>query len=249
MTRTILRGIACAAVFAVCASAQTSKSAEERTALEAVINAATADARIAAVENLIAKFADTEFKAWAYGVAGETAAGKRDTGKATFYYEQALKADPKAYNAMLMLAGMIAQTTKEFDLDKEEKLNKAENYVKEALALIPAAVKPNPNVPDAQWEAVKKDDTAMAHVDLGIVATVRKKFDVAITEYKAAIESAATPDPSHMVRLAGAYSDSGKPDDAIYVLDKVLATAELNPAIKQVAESEKSRAQKMKTAK
>jgi tetratricopeptide (TPR) repeat protein len=234
-------------VGAAFGAAQTPKSPEELKAIQAVALAAQPDERIKAVDELVTNFVDTEFKAWAFGAAGDAAQMKRDTPKAIFYYEQALKADAKAYSAMLMLAGLLAQTTRDNDLDKEEKLNKAEKYVKSALELIPAAPKPNPQVTDEQWAEQKRFDTAQAHVDLGLIATVRKKYDQAITEYKAAVETA--PDPGSMIRLGGAYNDAGKFDDAIAMLDKALAVPGLDPTYKRVAEQEKERAQKAKTAK
>ena len=97
--------------------------------------------------------------------------------KAIIYYQQALEANPKDYNSMLMLAAETARTTREFDLDKEEKLTKAEKYAKDGMALIPGATKPNPQVTDAQWEAAKKDDTARGHEALGLIAMARKKYD------------------------------------------------------------------------
>ena len=51
-----------------------------------------------------------------------------------------------------------------------------------------------------------------------------------------------------MVRLASAYDDSGKYDDATALLDKVAASTAPD-AVKKVALSEKQRAEKMKAAK
>ncbi len=237
------------AASAVLVLAQKPKSQKEVDALMAIQQATTADARIAAVENLISKFADTEFKSWAYNVAAEAAQSKRDNPKTIFYYEQAIKADPKNHTAMLMIAGVIAQNTREFDLDKEEKLARAEKYVADGMALIPSAAKPNPQITDAQWELMKKDDAAQGHVDLGMIALVRKKTDVAATEFKTAVETASTPDPIVMIRWAGALNEGNKPDEALAVLDKALATPNLNPQIKNVADAEKARSQKLRTAK
>ncbi len=244
-----LKGIAIVAASAVLATAQKPKSQKEVDALVAIQQATTPDARIAAVEALISNFADTEFKSWAFNVAAETAQAKRDNAKTIFYYEQGIKADPKNHSAMLMIAAVIAQSTRDTDLDKEEKLARAEKYAKDGMALVPSASKPNPQISDAQWEGIKKDDLAQGHVDLGIIANVRKKPDVAVAEFKTAIDTAATPDAVVMVRLGSAYNDGGQPDDAIAALDKALATPELNAQIKAVAESEKARAQKLKTAK
>lgn len=249
MFKKVFTGFALTAAFSMLAMAQKPKSQKEVEALQAVMSAQTPDARITAVEDLISKFSDTEFKSWAYSAAADAAQMKRDVPKAIFYYEQSLKADPKNHGAMLMLAGVIAQNTKEFDLDKDDKLAKAEKYAKDAMAMIPSAAKPNNQVTDAQWDAQKKDDMAQAHVDLGMIATVRKKYDVAATEFKTAVDTASQPDAVAMIRLAGAYTDGGKYDDAVTTLDKVLAMSNLNAQIKQVAESEKARAQKAKTAK
>jgi tetratricopeptide (TPR) repeat protein len=249
MTNQLLRGLAAFAASAAFMLGQKPKSNDEIKALQAIQSAQQPDDRIIAVEALISKFADTEFKDWAFSAAAEAAQQKRDNPKALFYYEQAAKANPKNHNALLMMAALLAQTTRENDLDKEEKLNKAEKYVKTALEMIPTAEKPNPQVTDEQMAALKKDDTAQAHVDLGMIATVRKKYDVSINEYKMAVEGTSQPDAATMIRLAGAYSDGGKPDDSIATLDKVLAMTNLNPAIKSVADAEKARAQKMKTAK
>ena len=82
-----------------------------------------------------------------------------------------------------------------------------------------------------------------------MIAVARKKYDVAAGEYKTATETAADPQPATFIRLGGAYTDSGKPDQAIATLDKVLAMPNLPDQFKQVAQSEKARAEKAKTAK
>ena len=41
--------------------------------------------------------------------------------------------------------------------------------------------------------------------------------------------------------MAGAYTDAGKPDQAVPVLEKVLAMPNLPDQIKQVAQAEKAR--------
>src|SRR5207253_1433436 len=186
--------------------AQKPKSKKEQDAVMAVQSAQAPDDRIAAVDNLIEKFSDTEFKSWALNRAAEAARMKKDSAKAKFYAEQALAADPKDWEAMLLLSSEIASHTREFDLDKDEALNKADKYAKDALAAIPSAPKPNPQVKDDQWDAFKKDNMAQAHESLGTAAMVRKKYDGAIDEYKMAIDIAADKEPATYVRLASAYS-------------------------------------------
>ncbi len=218
------------------------KSQKEAEAVMAIFNATDPDARIKAAEELITKYADTEFKALALQLAAVSCQQKNDFEKMAIYAERTLEADPKNYMAMLMLASGIAQRTREFDLDREEKLTRSEKYARDAQALIKTSPKPRPDITDEQWESAKKDFYAQAHESLALGAMVRKKYDVAIEEFKTAISISSTPDPATMVRLGAAYNLAGKHDDAIAVLDKVMTMADVHPQIKQFAQAEKVRA-------
>ena len=88
---------------------------------------------------------------------------------------------------MLLISTALAQKTREFDLDKEEKLTRAEKLAKQAMDVIPTAPKPRPDIPDAQWDGAKKDAMSEAHQALAMSAVARKKYDVAIAEYKLSI--------------------------------------------------------------
>ena len=229
--------------------AQKPKSQKEVDALLAVQNAQTPEATVSAVDTLIAKFADTEFKSWAFQRAADAEQRKGDSVNAMIYAQRALDADPKAYSAMLLMSGELARSTREFDLDKDDKLNRAEKLAKDALGVIPSVPKPNAAMTDAQWAGVKKDVTAQAHEDLGLVAMGRKKYDVAITEYQTSIDTASTPEPADTVRLAAAYNQAGKPDEALAAINKALAMPNVSAPVKTFAEAEKKRAEDAKNAK
>ena len=236
-------GLALAAGFA---AAQQVKSKKEMDAYMAIQNERDPDQRIKKADDFLTKYADTTLKALVFDIMAEAAEQKGDAAHAMLYSQNALEADPKDFQAMLLISGELARGTRENDLDKDEKLGRAEKLANDAFASLKDAAKPNPKVTDEQWENFKKDQTAQGHVDLGMVALARKKVDVAITEFKAAVDTAATPDPVPMVRLAAAYDQANKPEEAIPVLDKVLAMPNLNPAVKQFAEGEKKRAEAKK---
>jgi hypothetical protein len=201
------------------------------------------DAAIKKVDDFVKKYADTEFKEWALTRAAEAAEANNDGAKLIIYSELAIEANPKAYSPMLIEAAELARSTRENDLDKDDKLSKAEKLAHQAMEIIPTAVKPNPQIPDEQWEGIKKDYLGDAHRDLGMIASVRKKYDLAISEYKEANTIAAHPDPAVSVRLAGAYTDNKQPDEALAVLAKIT-----NPALKPFVDKETKRAQDLKAA-
>jgi tetratricopeptide (TPR) repeat protein len=219
------------------------KTKGELEALQALSQAQTPDARIQAAQNVLIKYADTDFKPMLLMMIADAYRSKGDQDNEIIFAERVLKeGDPKSYQAMIMLAEVYAQRTKEFDLDREEKLTTADKYANQAIETIKSAAKPRPDITDDQWEGFKKDLTAQAHQALGLSALVRKKYDVAITEFKAAVDMSTQPDPATQIRLATAYDLTGKYDDAIALLDKILADPNLNPTIKQFAQAEKVRA-------
>ena len=217
------------------------KSQKELEAWQQVTAATTPDARIKAVDDFLANFADTELKSVALFAAAQAAGQKGDSDMALVYAQRALEADPDNYEAGLLMAGTLVQRTKEFDLDREEKLAKAEKYASAALEAAAKAEKPNPQISDDQWADYKKQSIAQAHERLGMVAEKRKKYDVAINEYNQAWES-FPEEQSAAVRLAAVYTTAGKPDEALATLDKLTAMSNFNPALKSFVESERKRA-------
>jgi tetratricopeptide (TPR) repeat protein len=244
--------LALGAVFiavATLAPAQKKVPKKEYDAYMAVVNAPNPDASIAAADKFIESFADSTLKSQVLLLAADAAESKNDSAKALTYAQTAIEADPKNYEAMLLMAGELARTTREHDLDMEEKLTKADKLAHDAIEAVNAATKPNATTTDDQWAAHKKDKLAEAHTDLGMIANDRKKYDLAITEFKTAVDTSATIDPIAMIRLAGAYDQAGKPDEAIPVLDRVLAMPNLPANLKPFATSEKTRAEALLKAK
>ena len=214
------------------------KSKGEQDAVVAMFNAqSNPDQMIAAAENLLTKYADTEFQDTALFFEANAYQRKGDADKAQVYAERALAANPKNFQASLMLAESIAQRTRENDLDKEDRLARAEKYANDTIATLNVAEKPNPQMTDQQWGDIKKDLIAQTHDALGMSAMMRKKYDVAINEFKMSVEGAAHPEPAYQVRLASAYSSAGQYDDAIKLAEKVMGEADIPTQIKQVAQS------------
>lgn len=222
------------------------KSKGEMEAVQEMLRATDPDSRIKAAENLLNKYADTDYKGLALYVESMSYQQKNDYDKTIVYGEQAIQADPKQYQAMLLLALAIAQRTREFDLDREEKLAKAEKYAKDAMEIVKDLPKPNPNVPDDQWAQAKKEYMSQGHAALGYAAKARKNYDVAVSELKQAVDLAA--DPIYMLQLAIVYDLQKKPDDALPLLDKVMSMQDVSVSVKQFAQAEKVRATQLKSA-
>jgi Tetratricopeptide repeat len=219
---------------------QKPKSPKEQEALQAVMAAKTPDEQIKAIENVLTNFADTEYKVALLQFAMNVESQKNDYAQTVFYAERLIEADPKNAPALVTLAGETARHTREFDLDKEEKLVKVDKWAKSGIDLAKTAPKPNPAVTDEQLEGYRKDLQAQAYVALGMAASLRKKNDEAISDYKQAAEISATPDSTIWIRLGQAYMDSGKLDDAGAAFDKALNDANAPASVKQIAQTKKT---------
>jgi len=225
------------------------KSNAEAQAVNAMIQARTGgpDAIIKAADDLVTKFADTEFKEMAYTFEAQAYQQKGDFARAEVFDEDILKMDPKNADASLQLGELIINHTGENDLDKEEKLTKAEKLLNQTMEDVKVAAKPNPQITDAQWEGYKKSSIAEAQSDLGRAAMLRKKYDDAIANYKAANDT--DPQPAFQAYLAQAYQKGGKNDEALAVCDKLLSDPQLNPTIKQYVQNVQRAATAAKGAK
>ena len=255
MRISIIPAAAAAAFASLALMAQTAnpkppqvKSPKEAQAINAVFQATTVDARVAAANDLITKFADTQYKAIVLYVVAETYSQKGDADNMVLYAERVLEVDPKFYGAMLQIANGLASRTRKFDLDKEEKLSRAEKLCKQALELVDQTVKTNAQMTDEQFAAAKKGFMYQAHDTLGTAAMARENYELAVTEYNAALGLGVQNDPATMVRLGTALLPQKKFDEAIAAYDKALADPSAGPAVKKVATDEKIKAAQAKAA-
>jgi tetratricopeptide (TPR) repeat protein len=221
------------------------KSKGEVEALQAMQAAMSdPDKEIAAIENLLTKFVDTDYKGIAWYMEAEAYQKKGDFDHMVICAEHALEFNPGDFQSSLMLAKYYSTHTKETDLDREEKLGKATKLSNSVIESIKTAPKPNPQLTDEQWADAKKDISAEAFNDIGVAELTRKKYDAAAAAFKSAVDTNSRPEPAYMVRLASALQQSGKNDEAIALCDKVTAMPDAHPQVKSVATAIKAQAVK-----
>jgi tetratricopeptide (TPR) repeat protein len=269
MKRTILTGLVAIGAGATCLMAQApppatpaapgaipiakamkAKSKSELEAYNAMVMAVNdPDKAIEAAENLITKFADTEFKGIALNIEADAWQRKGDFNKMEIFADRVLEVNPQDSQALLMLAKHYATHTRENDLDREEKLGKAEKYANLLIDVAKTLPKPSAQFTDEQWVGARKDTAAEAYNVIGQANLTRKKYDAAAAGFKSAVDSASAPEPAYMVRLALALQSGGKYDEAIAWCDKAEAVPNVHPQVKAVAAQIKAQAVKAAAAK
>ena len=226
------------------------KSQKEVDALKKVQAAAQTNdpaAELAAINNVLENFADTEYKPMLLQMAMDAAQRQNDMAQTTLWGDRVIQADPNNIPSRVMLAEVIAQHTRENDLDKEQSLKKVDDYANKALELLKSANSAPPGVVEGQWPEYKKQLTSQAYDSLGQSADLRKNYPDAIKAYQTAIESQPA-NPVPLARLSKAYVGNKQYDDAITTADKVLAMNDVPPAVKSFAQTEKEAATKLKGA-
>jgi tetratricopeptide (TPR) repeat protein len=202
---------------------QQPKSQKEVDALMAIQNAQTPDERIAAAQKLLTDFKDTEFKEFANYILMLQYQQKNDFENMLLYGERTLAINPDNAGTLVSLATAIPMRTREFDLDKDEKLAKAEDFAKRALTVIPNLNKPNPDLTDDQWLMAKKDFMASSYESLGLVAMKRKDYAAAEGQFQKSLEVGAEQAPMTFFYLGQALKEQGKKEEAINALDQAIA--------------------------
>jgi tetratricopeptide (TPR) repeat protein len=218
------------------------KSRKEAEAVSAVINAQLKgpDALIAAATDLLTRYADTEYKGWAFYVMAVAADQKRDLINVVVYGEQCIAADPMNFGAMALMSRAIAQSTKKYDLDKAEKIARAQKLAKDAIELSKKnPPKPNPQLSDEQWAAALAELVGAAYEGLAYAAMPDEKWDECAANLKLGLDNSPHPDPALMVRMGYCYRLAKNYDAATAAFDRAIADPNTSEAVKQAAMQQK----------
>ena len=203
------------------------KSQEEIEAFMQVQSAATPEARAAAGAAFLSKYPKSEAVGLASYMVMLSYQQMNDFDNMLLYGEMVLDSNPAAgvkTGTLISLANAIPSRTREFDLDKEEKLAKAEDFAKQAMNLIPTIEKMDPNMTDDQWLQTKMDFMSQCHEAIGSVMLKREDYPAAEASMRKALEMSPSPQPFTMYQLALALEKQAKKEEAAELADRCTAS-------------------------
>jgi hypothetical protein len=156
-----------------------------------------------------------------------------------------LKYEPTNAVALLTAAQMLAERTRDTDLDKDDRLAEASADARNALQHADEIPQP-PNLTPEQFAAAMAQLRGTAHEVIGTVAFKKLDYFTAIEEYNAAIHvEKEHTDPVVYLRLSVAHDKSGDYPAATEAVQKAIAASEAGSQIRALAEQEKSRLDKI----
>jgi tetratricopeptide (TPR) repeat protein len=224
------------------------KGKKELEAVRAMYAAQSPDDQIAKAKELLDKFADSDFRSSAFYVMAAASDLKRDLDNVVVYGEQAVAVDPMNFGSMALMSKAIAMGTKKFDLDKADKLTRADKLAKDAIELSKKAPKPNPELTDAQWASAVKDIVEPAYEGLAFESIAKDDYAACAENFKLAVASMSQLEPALLVRGGHCSLVAKKYDDAIAAFDQAINAPNSVEIIKKVATQEKAQAMQAKSA-
>ena len=155
--------------------------------------------------------------------------------------DKAVALTPNDVTTLAILSQTISRVTNSTTPNAAQQLQKAEDYSKKAIEIVPTLPKP-PNLTDEAFTAAKNQALVAAHSGLGLVYVKRGKNQEAIPELEASIKLDNAPDPVNYYLLGIANKSTSHFEDAIAAFNKCAEIAgSLQPTCKAQAEDTKKK--------
>lgn len=156
-----------------------------------------------------------------------------------------LALDANNPEALTMFAVITAQTTRETDLDRDERLNEASANASKALQTIDTDLLIPPNFPAERIQIAKNSLRAMAYDALGTVAMTKKDDATAETNFRKSTELSPQPDSVTWLRLSIVLDHQQKYPQALDAANKAVQYSDDSPQANNLAKQERDRLQKL----
>ena len=191
------------------------KTQPEFEAYKAVLSQADAPAMEKAADDFAAKFPDSELRTVVYKATMQKYQMANNAEKMSDMARKALSFDPDDPEALLGVAQVLTERTRDTDLDKEQRLAEAKKDAERALITIDTDV-PTTGYPPEKLAQYKNFLRSEAYAELGAMATNAKNWPDAETNLRKSIEAFPEQvDSIAVLRLAVALDMQNKIPEAL----------------------------------
>src|SRR5436305_7471899 len=225
--------------------APAAKTQPEFDAYKAAIQLTDAAAAEKAADDFAAKFPDSELRAVLYKSAMQKYQSNPD--KTLEMAQKALALDGDDPEALVTASQVLAERTRDTDLDRDQKLAEAKKDAERALATVDTDV-PATGFPPEKIDQFKRFVRSEAYAVLGTLATNAKNYPEAETDLRKSIEAFPEQvDPVAVLRLAIALDMQNKYPDALKYANQAVDLTKNQPdsPAAKAAHSEQDRLTKL----
>ncbi len=225
------------------------KSQEEMKAYQDAF-AKTDPAQMEAVaDDFAAKYPNRELRASLYQRAMNLFAQSNDTEKVIITGRLAIAADPTNPVPLVQVASALAESTRDTDLDREQRLAEAAKDAHAAIDNIDTGLLIPANADPARVEGAKRSILTMAYDTLGMVDMNKNDYASAEQNLQKAIdESKGNPEAVLYLRLSVAQDKLKQYPQALDSADKAVQYSKDGTAAQNLAKQQQARLQKLNGA-
>jgi tetratricopeptide (TPR) repeat protein len=191
------------------------KTTPEFEAYKAAIALTDAAAQEKAADDFATKFPDSELRVVLYKAAMQRYQMANNADKMLEMAQKALSYDPDDPEALVGVAQVITERTRDTDLDKDQRLAEAKKDAERALVTVDTDV-PTAGYPPEKIDQFKRYVRSEAYAILGTLASNAEKYPEAETNLHKSIDAFPEQvDPVAVLRLAIALDKQNKTSEAL----------------------------------
>ena len=188
------------------------------------------------------EFPDSELRILLYRQAMNNYQNANNADKMVEMGRKILAIDPNDPQALIEVAEVVSERTRNTDLDFNEKSAEASKLASHALETIDTDLAFSPNAPPDRVQAAKDWLRATAYAILGNVAMVKNDYTGAEQNLRKAIDlGKSQPDPVNYLRLAVALDKQSKYAEALATANQAVSMTQENTMVGQLSRQEQSR--------
>ncbi len=221
------------------------KTQEEYKAFNEVFSKTDAAAVEGGAKDFVAKFPDSQMSPLLYMRAMGLYQESNNSEKTVDMGRKVLESDPNNPQALVTVAVVLSERTRDTDLDRDERLAEASKYAQKVLQTVDTDLMIPPGVPPERVAAVKNGLRGMAYSALGAVDITKKELPAAEQNFRKSIDfMKETPDPVTVFRLAWVLDQEKKYPEALGFVNQVLQLT-TDPQVTALATQERDRLAKL----
>lgn len=203
----------------------------------------------AAANDFAAKYPTSELRAALFMNVMNLYGQANNTEKVVVAGRQAIAADPTNPIPLVQVASALAESTRDNDLDREQRLAEAAKDAQAAVDNIDTGLLAPPNADPAKVEAAKHSILTMAYDTLGMVSMDRNDYAAAVSNLQKAIdENKANPEGVLYLRLSVAQDKLQQYSQALDSANKAVQYSQPGSPALNLAKQQQERLQKLNSA-
>jgi tetratricopeptide (TPR) repeat protein len=223
------------------------KTADEFAAYNAAVTNPDLAAAEKATDDFAQKYTQSDLRGLLYSNIMRRYQQQNDSEKTLEMGRKVLTYEPSDPVALVMTSTVLAERTREGDLDREERYDEALKYAQRALETTKTDLMVPANATAEQIDSAQKVLESMAHSAIGMVDLNRKNDSAAAQEFQQsiALSSPGQVEPLTYLRLALAQDHQKQYPQALQSANKAVENSPANSPVAMLAKQEVDRLSKL----